>query len=270
MSLPAYAMNVTSFPEMYEQWLVGALFRPWAEIAVDRAGLKAGDRVLDVACGTGIVARLAREHVGAGGKVVGVDVSPGMLAVAQRVAPEIEWREGNAAALPIADHETFDVVLCQQGLQFFPDKPTAVREMRRALVPGGRAVVACWRSVDEVPAFKALQTVAERHAGPITDHRYSFGDAAALERLLADGGFRDVKVERLTHTVRFTEGAVFVRMNAMALVGMSAAGKGLDDAQRAKMVDTIVADSAAVIPPFAQGAALAFEMSSNIATATAG
>ena len=118
MALPEYAMNASSFPQMYEQWLVGPLFRPYAEVLVERARLTPADRVLDVACGTGIVARLAAQRIGDNGLVVGVDISPQMLAVARTVAPEIDWREGDVSALPVADGERFDVVLCQQGLQF--------------------------------------------------------------------------------------------------------------------------------------------------------
>src|SRR5687767_12566054 len=122
MKLPAYAMGQASFPEMYERLLVGPLFRPFAELTVERAQLRAGDRVLDVACGTGIVARLAKNRVGDGGTVVGVDLSPPMIAVARSIEPSVEWREGDACALPVRDPERFDVVMCQQGLQFFPDK----------------------------------------------------------------------------------------------------------------------------------------------------
>ncbi|MCO5108730.1 MAG: class I SAM-dependent methyltransferase [Burkholderiaceae bacterium] len=127
MSLPAYAMNLSSFPETYERCLVGPLFRPWAETILDDVDLAPGDRVLDVACGTGIVARLARERLGEAGRVVGVDISPAMLAVARTAAPAIDWREGDACALPLRDAEKFDVVVCQQGLQFFPDKPAGAR-----------------------------------------------------------------------------------------------------------------------------------------------
>lgn len=96
----ATAANPPSFPELYERKLVGPLFRPWAEAILDIVAPAAGERVLDVACGTGIVGRLASERVGPTGRVVGVDLSPGMLAMARAVAPSIEWREGNAVALP--------------------------------------------------------------------------------------------------------------------------------------------------------------------------
>src|SRR5436189_6203447 len=108
---------------MYERWLVPSLFRPFAELMLDRTRVVRGDRILDVACGTGIVARLARERIGADGRVVGIDRSPLMLAAARGAAPEIDWREGDAGALPLEPGETFDVVCCQQGPQFLPDRP---------------------------------------------------------------------------------------------------------------------------------------------------
>jgi SAM-dependent methyltransferase len=153
MSLPIYAMNQASFPEMYERWLVGPLFRPCAELTLDELMLSPRDRVLDIACGTGIVARLAKERLGKSGAVVGIDVSAGMLAVARPAAPDIDWREGDANALPLRGDERFDIVVCQQGLQFFSDKTAAAAEMRRALAQGGRLAVATWRPDEEIPSF---------------------------------------------------------------------------------------------------------------------
>lgn len=267
MTLPAYAMNLSSFPEMYEQKLVDPLFRPWAEVLLQRVKLGAGARVLDLACGTGIVARLARERLRDGGRVVGVDVSQPMLAVARIIAPSIDWREGTADALPVDDNERFDVVVCQQGIQFFSDKPAAAREMRRVLAPGGRLVVATWRAVEEIPLFLELQRVAERHVGAIVDQRYSFGDAAALERLLADAGLEDVKVARMSRTIRFADGAVFAGMNAMALVGMSKTSAAMRDEDRALVLADIGNESAGVLARYTDEEGLAFEISTNVATA---
>ncbi|RUV66301.1 methyltransferase domain-containing protein, partial [Mesorhizobium sp. M5C.F.Ca.IN.020.14.1.1] len=163
MTLPSYAMNQASFPQMYERWLVGPLFRPWAEMALDELELSSGDRLLDIACGTGIVARVARERLGEAGYIVGVDISPDMLAVARAVESAIDWRQGNAGELPLRNGETFDVVVCQQGLQFFPDRPAAAAQMRRALAKGGRLAIAMWRPDDEIPFFRELRRVAERH-----------------------------------------------------------------------------------------------------------
>ena len=268
MSLPSYAMNQSSFPEMYEQFLVAPLFRPWAERILDELKPGPGDRLLDIACGTGIVARVARERMGPAARIVGIDISADMIAVARRIAPEIDWREGNAAALPLREGEQFDFVVCHQGLQFFPDKKAAAAEMRRALAPGGKLAVATWRPVDEVPFFRDLTHVGERHLGPIVDQRHSFGDAAALEAVLREAGFRDVQSRTQAHTHRFEDGAPLLRMNAMALVGMSAAGKGMAPEERQRMAETIAAESAEAVRPFAGGPGLVFELRTNLATAS--
>jgi ubiquinone/menaquinone biosynthesis C-methylase UbiE len=267
MSLPSYAMNQASFPEMYEAYLVNPLFRPWAEITLDEVELTAGDRVLDIACGTGIVARVAKERLGGNGRVVGVDISSDMLAVARAVARNIDWREGNAVALPIHDGEQFDVVVCQQGLQFIPDKAAAVAQMRRALARGGRLAVATWRSDDEIPLFRELRRVAERHLGPIADQRYSFGDASSLEKLLRTAGLHNVRVSTKWRIIHFDDGAPFLRLNTMAFVGMSAVGRGMGEQERNRLVAAIVSDSAPVLQSYSDASGLAFELSTNLATA---
>lgn len=266
-TLPSYAMGQPSFPEMYERWLVGPLFRPWAEVTFEVVNLSPGHRVLDIACGTGIVARVAREQLGAAGCIVGIDISADMLAVARKAVPEIDWREGNAGALPLRDGEQFDVVVCQQGLQFFPDKPAAAAEMRRSLAQGGRLAVATWRSDEEIPFFRELRRVAERHLGPVADQRYRFGEPGPIEALLRDAGFSEVRSKRITRTIRFEEGEPFLQLNTMALVGMSAAGKTIDDEERKRVVEAIVSDSALVVRSHSDGPGLAFELSTNLVTA---
>ncbi len=263
--LPAYAMNRPSFPRLYEDHVVGALFRPWAHALLDRAELAASMRILDVACGTGIVARLARERLQGSAQVVGVDVSAPMLGVAREVAPDIEWREGDAAALPVPPDERFDRVLCQQGIQFFADRPAAAAEFRRVLAPGGRLLAAVWRSAREMPVYEALQRVAERHVGPIDDQRYALGDEAALEALLANAGFHDVDVEAISLVSRFPDGEGFVRMNAMALIGMSRAQDS--EAESERLLDVIAEESAQEARRFMDGSTLVCEMRSNIAIA---
>jgi ubiquinone/menaquinone biosynthesis C-methylase UbiE len=267
MTLPSYAMNQASFPEMYERWLVGPLFRPWAETTLDEVRPSPGERVLDIACGTGIVARLAKERLGERGHVVGVDISADMLEVARAAGPGIDWREGDAADLPVGHGEGFDVVICQQGLQFFPDKAAAAREMRRALAAGGRLAVATWRSDDEMPFLRELRRVAERRLGAIADSRYGFGDAATLDKVLRDAGFDDVRVRTVTRTIRFDDGAPFLRLNTMAFVGMSAAGKTMDEEERKRVIDAIVSESAQVAQSHADRSGLAFELRTDLATA---
>ena len=267
MTLPSYAMDQASFPQMYERRLVGPLFRPWAELTVQDLGLSPGDRVLDIACGTGIVARVAQQRLGDGARIVGVDISAAMLEVARAAAPGIDWREGSADALPLDPAEQFDVVVCQQGLQFFADKRAAAAQMRQALAPAGKLVVSTWRSDDETLFFRELRAVAERHLGPIVDQRYGYGDAGAVDALLRDAGFHDVRSRTLSRTLRFEDGAAFVRMNAMALVGMSGAGKTMRDAERQRSVETIANDSVPVLRAHTRDGTLVFELGSNVATA---
>jgi ubiquinone/menaquinone biosynthesis C-methylase UbiE len=267
VTLHSYAMGQATFPEMYERWLVGPLFRPWAEVTLEELALSPGDRVLDIACGTGIVARVARERLGNAGYVVGIDVSPDMLAVARTVAPDIDWRQGDANALPLQETEQFDVVVCQQGLQFLPDKPAAAAQMRHALAKGGRLAVSTWRSDKEIPFFRELRRVAERELGAIADQRYSFGDAPSLEALLREAGFHEVRSRTVSRTIRFDDGGAFLRLNTMVLVGMSDTGKAMGDQDRKRAVEAIVSASASVLHPYTDGSGLAFQLSTNLARA---
>jgi ubiquinone/menaquinone biosynthesis C-methylase UbiE len=266
MNLPFARM---SFPEIYEEALVDPLFRPFARLILDDVLADTADSVLDIACGTGVVARLAEERLGEAAKVVGVDASPAMLAVARRVAPDIDWREADASDLPLHEGETFDVIVCQQGLQFFPDRPAAARQMKRALGPGGRLAVSTWRPDGEMAFLHELRRIAERRVGPIDDRRHGFGDARAIETLLREAGFGDVRSKTVSETVRFDDGAVFVRLNAMALVGMSAAAKGMGDEERQRVAAAIAEDSADVTASRADGEGLAFEISTNVVLASA-
>lgn len=190
-----------------------------------------------------------------------------MLAVARKLAPDIDWREGDASALPLLDHEEFDVVVSQQGLQFFPDKPAAVRQMRRALAANGRLAVSTWRPEEEFPVLLELHHVAERHVGALVDRRHSCGEAEPVETLLREAGFRDVRSRRVSHTIRFDDGSVFVRLNAVALVGMSAASKNMSDDERGKIVAAIVHDSADVVRRQTDEEGFAYEISANVVTA---
>lgn len=261
--LPAYSMKRANFPRMYEDSLVRPLFQPWGELLLARAELGPRVAVLDVACGTGIVARLAHRRGAA--RVVGVDVSAPMLEVGRAIEPNIDWREGDAAALPVEPQERFERVFCQQGLQFFADRPAAARELRRVTTPGGVLLAAVWRSAAEMPVCEALQRVAEQHVGPIHDQRYAFGDGEALAGLLSEAGFRDVRVDDASLVARFTDGAEFIRMNAMALIGMS--GVELEENERERLLDVIAEEGVRATRPFSDGATLLCEMRSNIAVA---
>jgi ubiquinone/menaquinone biosynthesis C-methylase UbiE len=184
-------------PENYERFFVPVIGAPLAADLVDRADLSPGDRVLDVACGTGVVARLAAERVG-DEKVAGLDLNPGMLAVARSVASSeagIAWHEGSAESLPLPD-AAFDAVLCQLGLQFMEDRAAAVREMHRVLDDGGRLVLSV--AGPTAPPFAALATAMGRHIAPPAEgfvrQVFALHGVDEIEQLLQDAAFRDVEV----------------------------------------------------------------------------
>ena len=145
----------TSAAEVYEKFFVPALFGQWVGPMLDAVRATKGDRLLDVGCGTGVVARAALDRVGASGSVTGVDPNEGMLAVAEAISPTLTVRRGTAEQLPIDDCE-MDCVTCQFALMFFVDRERAVAEMRRALKPGGRLAVCTWAAVDQSPGYAAM------------------------------------------------------------------------------------------------------------------
>jgi SAM-dependent methyltransferase len=177
--------------QLYETVFVPAVFGPWATIVAEAAEVVPGERVLDVACGTGILARLAHERAGPRGAVVGLDVSRAMLAVARDLAPDITWQHGSAEALPFAD-QSFDAVVSQFGLMFFPDRARALREMLRVLVAGGRLIVAVWDALAYSPGFRSFVDVVERHAGTqLADALrapFALSDRAGLTALFDEAG----------------------------------------------------------------------------------
>jgi SAM-dependent methyltransferase len=150
--------------EAYESFFVPALFAPWAERVAEAAGAAAAARVLDVACGTGILARTIAAGAGPTGSVIGLDANEGMLAVARSRAPELEWKLGDAHELPF-DDASFDAVACQFGLMFFDRPETAVAEMLRVTAPGGRTVVAVWDSIENCGGYAKLIALLDRMYG---------------------------------------------------------------------------------------------------------
>lgn len=190
----------------YEQLFVPALFQPWPPRVLAAARVQPGDRVLDVACGTGVLTRETASRVGPSGFAAGLDASPGMLAVAARLSPEIEWRQGTAESLPYPD-ASFDAAVSQFGLMFFQDRPLAVREMLRVLTPGGRLAVAVWDSLENTPAYAAevdlLQRVAGQAAADALRAPFVLGDGKLLEKLFAEAGADSVRVETCNEKARF-------------------------------------------------------------------
>jgi ubiquinone/menaquinone biosynthesis C-methylase UbiE len=207
--------------EAYERYLVPAMMARWAGLLVEAAGPADGARVLDVGCGTGIVARSAAPRVGARGRVVGLDANEGMLAVARAqsaaIHPPIEWRQGSATTLPFPDG-SFDLVLSQQMLQFASDPSAALREMHRVLAPGGRAALLVCRPIAHCPDYATLADLLGRHAGPEAEAmmRSPFPEWTAedLRALAAGAGFRDVRIRIDAGSVRYPSAGELLRREA--------------------------------------------------------
>ena len=162
-----WSAQVGDGPAEYQNFLVPGMFTPFAARLVADLEITPGSDVLDVACGTGVVSRLAARAAGPTGTVTGVDIGPAMLAVARSQPAEsgsapITYQEGSALELPLADG-SFDCAVCHQGFQFFPDRVAAIRELRRVLRSGGRAAIACWTGLDETPVFRARRLMAVTH-----------------------------------------------------------------------------------------------------------
>jgi ubiquinone/menaquinone biosynthesis C-methylase UbiE len=200
--------------ENYQRFFVPSIGGPVADDLIEIAALRPGQRVLDVACGTGVVTRLAAERVGPAGAVAGLDVNPGMLAVARATTPAdvaIDWHEASAESMPIADG-MFDVVLCQMGLQFIPNKLAALREMRRVLDTGGQAFVTV--PGPKPPMFAIMTDAMARHISPqaasFADLVFSMHDADELTELMRSAGFRDIGVQAKPKSLRVPAPAEFL------------------------------------------------------------
>jgi SAM-dependent methyltransferase len=219
-----------SAADIYEEFFVPALFQDWTGPVSEAAGLKPGARVLDVACGTGVLAREALTRIQPGGSLVGLDVNDGMLAVARRRTPEIDWRQGLAESLPF-DDGSFDAVVCQFGLMFFEDRVAALKEMWRVLRPGGRLAVAVWDSLDNMPGYAAVTALLQRMFGDdVADGMrapFSLGDTGVLLPLFVAAGIPDVKLQTMDGTARFPsiEAWVHTDVKGWTLADM------IDDAQ---------------------------------------
>lgn len=233
--------------EIYDERFVPALFGPWGPVVAEAAGIRPGQAVLDVACGTGALALAAAATVGPAGAVTGLDANPGMLAVARAKAAAVDWVEGRAEALPFADGR-FDAVVSQFGLMFFEDRRKALAEIVRVLRPGGRMAVAVCDAVERSPGYGAFARLLDRLFGAEVGNAFrapfALGDADALMRLAGAAGIAGARVERRTGQVRFSSIADLVsteRACAWTLGGI------LDEGQ----FERLMRDSETALAPFA-------------------
>ena len=231
--------------EAYEQYLVPPMFAPWADRLIETIGIDEGDTVLDVACGTGIVARRAVRRVGNDGAVVGLDINEGMLAVAERAAvglqPPVEWRQGDATDLPFSA-DRFDVVCCQQALQFFDDPVAVLAEIHRVLAPGGQAALGVWRPLEYHPGYVVLAEALERHigdeAGTMMRSPFPAWDGSDLDEFVQEAGFDETSVTIEIGDVRYPSATEFVRREA-ASSPLAKPINAVDHAVRADLVQEV-------------------------------
>ena len=188
-------------PEAYERYIVPAFSGAWAQDMVKRAQLHKGDRILDLACGTGIVTRHALTLLDNSCHISGIDLNAAVLEKAREVcSPESEpvtWQQCDAMTLPFSD-ANFEVVMCQQGLQYFSDRPTTLRESVRVLSDGGRAIFSVWRPLEYFPFYTAVQaaldTYVSSNAADMLASAFTIGNPDELRTLLEKAGFKKIDI----------------------------------------------------------------------------
>ena len=242
--------------ELYERYLVPAKFGPWAADLVALGAPQPGERVLDVACGTGVVTRLVAPQVGANGEVVGLDLSAGRLEVARSLSSPlgmtIEWREGDVSALPFSD-ANFDLVTCQQGFQFFPDLLVALREMSRVLVSGGRLALNVWRSIEHQPGALAMANALRRHASAeaaaFRHTPFALGESEDIEAPMREAGFRDIVICPTVKTVRFPSAEAFTMRYISGVAPLARIVSEVDNSARTALLEDVNAALQSYIDP---------------------
>lgn len=261
--------------QTYENYLGVAIADPWTRLLLEYTAPRPGERVLDLACGTGSVARHVAPIVGASGKVIALDISPAMLDVARRLPPPagapIQWIEGDAVSLPFSDG-AFDVVLCQQGVQFVSDRAAAVREMRRVLVRRGRAVASVWRALSQHPLYQALFEATARQLGvplPTVAVSFSLWDAEELRTLLANAGFPRIEITSRSLEIHLPEPERFVQLTVLGAASSVPAFARLGEVARSALVEAVSQETNRMASRYSQGDKLAFPMSAHIALAHA-
>jgi SAM-dependent methyltransferase len=258
---------MTDAARAYDALFVPALFEQWPPVIAELAQIRPGERVLDVACGTGVLARHAAQRVGPGGQVVGLDPNPGMLAVARENAPAVEWRQGAAESLPFPDG-SFDAVVSQFGLMFFSDRVRALREMLRVLAPRRRLVVAVWDALGNIPAYAAEVDLLARLAGqPAADGLaapFALGDPAVLRGLFIEAGAKSVGLVTRNGTARFPSIRVVLEADLRGWLPMVGITLSEDTIGRVLAAgDAALADTVSQAP-----GGVAFELSAHIVSAS--
>jgi ubiquinone/menaquinone biosynthesis C-methylase UbiE len=270
-----WQLSEGSSPELYQRYLVPAITAKWAEDLVNRAQPYGAEVVLDIACGTGVVARVAAKRMEQG-QVTGLDLNTAMLAVAQNVPHEgvpIRWIQGSALNLPFPTG-SFDVVLCQLGLQFFPTQEQALREMHRVLKDNGRAAMSVYSRIERTPgahAFvRALDEVLGADASRTKRGEHSFESPAQLQTLLKRAGFNGVDVQTVVQRIFFPSVLDYVRFQLLA-TPMTGLLKDRSESERQTIIGSVASKTASFsAAPLLEGGGFSFPQEAYVATARRG
>lgn len=235
MSDPERGQVTRTAAEVYEEFFLPALFQQWATRVADTAGILPGQRVLDVACGTGVLAREILKRVGPTGRVAGLDINEGMLAVAKRQEPQIEWKHGRAEAIPYND-QSFDTVVSQFGLMFFENRRAALHEMMRVVCPGGQLVIAVWDALKNSPGYAVMTELLERLFGAAAANAlrapFALGNLDDLRALFTDAGITEFEISTVDGNARYpsVEEMIYTEIKGWTLADV------LDEVQTAQLL----------------------------------
>jgi ubiquinone/menaquinone biosynthesis C-methylase UbiE len=259
----------TTAGEAYEKFMVPGMFRHWAERLVQTAAPRPGEHVLDVACGTGVVARAVAPLVGAKGRVAGLDIDAGVIEVARRLSagsvPAIEWHCASALEMPFGPGE-FDLCLCQQGIQFFPDRIRGLREMRRVLKSNGRLVAALWAPLETNKGHHVLVETLERLGvdAAAAKRACSFSDTEAIRAAAKEAGFSGIDLRTEDGVSHFDSMKGFLDAMTYGSPSTRHAIALLDDAGRRKFTEAVTAG----LERYVSGGELQYPMQTHVFVAT--
>lgn len=260
--------------QIYNDYFGPAMFTPWAKNLVEQSTPSAGERVLDLASGTGLLTEQITPHLGESGSIVGLDFAPPMLAVARNRSisgPSVEWVEASADAIPLPD-DSVDRVYCQQGFQFFPDRAKAASEVKRVLKPGGSLAISLWASVDEIPLwhqmFKSISSFLDVPMD-VAAKPFTFGGSAPIQTMLEDAGFSDIDITKRSSNSVFGPPESFVKLTVMGAAAAIPAFGELSDEEKQSLIARVESENNDLIESAVQNGNVNMGLTSFTATATA-
>ncbi|MDH3449581.1 MAG: class I SAM-dependent methyltransferase [Gammaproteobacteria bacterium] len=248
--------------KIYDEFYLPALFEEWCPRVVEAAGIRQGQQVVDVACGSGVLALKALEHTGLEGSVVGIDINDGMLKIARSKSTGVKWIKAPAEALPFVECQ-FDCVVSQFGLMYFESPELSLREMMRVLRPGGSLAVAVWDSLENNPGFSAEEILWRQVLGDDAEDEtpYRLGDKQVLETLFDSADIPDIGIDTVSGAARFASIRSWIHSGAKGWTGDDA----FDDDQLEGLLRTAERELADFVTPAGEAA---FRTSAHIVSAT--